>query len=226
VRVALADDSALFRDGLAALLRAADVEVSAQASNGPELMAYISRDLPDVAILDIRMPPSFTGEGLAIAEQLRSRHPDVGILLLSAYAETPLAARLVEIDSCSIGYLLKDRVTNIHSLIDALQRIVAGETVIDSGIVQRLLDRRHKEDPLAGLTQRERDILALMAEGRSNAGIARSLSISGRTVEAPIAEIFRKLGILSAPDDNRRVKAVLTWLRANRDGALLGKPSA
>jgi DNA-binding NarL/FixJ family response regulator len=225
MRVALADDSALFRDGLAALLRAADIDVSAQARNGPELMACISRDPPDVAILDIRMPPSFTGEGLAIAGQLRARHPHVGILLLSAYAETPLAARLVEIDSGSIGYLLKDRVTNIHGLIDALQRVVAGETVIDSGIVRRLIDRQRKEDPLASLTQRERDILALMAEGRSNAGIARSLSISGRTVEAPIAEIFRKLGIHSASDDNRRVKAVLTWLRANRDSHLFDRPS-
>lgn len=217
MRVALADDSALFRDGLAALLRAARVEVSAQAASGPELLACIRRDPPDVAILDIRMPPSFTDEGLTIAEQIRALQPSVGILLLSAYAGSPLAARLVEIDSRSIGYLLKDRVTDIDNLIDALQRIIPGETVIDAGIIRRLLDRQHTEDPLASLTPREREILGLMAEGRSNPGIARSLSISSRTVEAPIAEIFRKLGIHSAADDNRRVKAVLTWLRANRD---------
>ncbi len=223
MRVALADDSALFRDGLAALLRAAQVEVSAQAASGPELLACIRRDPPDVAILDIRMPPSFTDEGLTIAQQVRTLHPEVGVLLLSAYAESPLAAQLVEIDSRSIGYLLKDRVTDIDSLVDALQRITAGETVIDSGLVRRLLDRRHTEDPLACLTQREREILALMAEGRSNTGIARSLGISSRTVEAPIAEIFRKLGIHSASDDNRRVKAVLTWLRANRDHGLLNR---
>jgi DNA-binding NarL/FixJ family response regulator len=214
MRVAIADDSALFRDGLAHLLHAAHVEVAVQAASGDELMARLSSDLPDVAILDIRMPPNFNDEGLVIARQLRERYPAVGILVLSAYAETPHAAQLVEIDSRGVGYLLKDRVTDITTLVDALKRISAGEAVIDEGIVQRLLDRQHEADRLARLTPREQEILALMAEGRSNAGIGNRLSITPRTVEAPIAEIFRKLGFYAAPDNNRRVLAVLTWLRA------------
>jgi len=214
MRVALADDSGLFRDGLALLLRAARVEVSTQAANGAELLARIAHDLPDVAILDIRMPPTFTNEGLTVAEHLRARYPDVGILVLSAYAETPHAVRLIEIDSRKIGYLLKDRVTSINTLIDALERISAGEAVIDQGIIQRLIDRKHATDPFASLTSREREVLALMAEGRSNAGIAHLLGVDKRTVEAPIGDIFRKLGIQRPPDDNRGVLAVLTWLRA------------
>lgn len=217
MRVAIADDSALFRTGLAALLHASGIEVVIEAADGPGLLEQITRELPDVAILDIRMPPTYTNEGLTTAEQLKESHPAVGVLLLSAYTETSLAARLVEIDSGGIGYLLKDRVTDVGSLIDALQRLADGETVIDSGIVRRLVSRHRREDPLKSLTRRERDILALMAEGRSNAAIARDQGIALRSIEAPIAEIFRKLNIQPGPDDNRRVKAVLAWLRAHQD---------
>lgn len=217
MRVAIADDSALFRSGLAALLHASGIEVVIEAADGPGLLEQVSRELPDVAILDIRMPPTNTDEGLTTAEQLKESHPGVGVLLLSAYTETSLAARLVEIDSGGIGYLLKDRVTDVGSLIEALQRLAAGETVIDSGIVRRLVSRHRREDPLKSLTRREQDILALMAEGRSNAAIARDQGIAPRSVEAPIAEIFRKLNIQPGPDDNRRVKAVLAWLRAHQD---------
>lgn len=217
MRVAIADDSALFRSGLAALLHASGIEVVIEAADGPGLLEQVTRELPDVAIVDIRMPPTYTNEGLTTAEQLKESHPRVGVLLLSAYTETSLAARLVEIDSGGIGYLLKDRVTDVGSLIDALQRLAAGETVIDSGIVRRLVSRHRREDPLNSLTRREQDILALMAEGRSNAAIARDQGIAPRSVEAPIAEIFRKLNIQPGPDDNRRVKAVLAWLRAHQD---------
>lgn len=217
MRVAIADDSALFRSGLAALLHASGIEVVIEAADGPGLLEQVTRELPDVAILDIRMPPTNTDEGLVTAEQLKERHPGVGVLLLSAYTETALAARLLEIDSGGIGYLLKDRVTDVGSLIDALQRLAAGETVIDSGIVRRLVSRHRREDPLKSLTRREQVILALMAEGRSNAAIARDQGIAPRTVEAPIAEIFRKLNIQPGPEDNRRVKAVLAWLRAHQD---------
>lgn len=217
MRVAIADDSALFRTGLAALLHASGIEVVIEAADGPGLLDQITRELPDVAILDIRMPPTYTNEGLTTAEQLKESHPAVGVLLLSAYTETSLAARLVEIDSGGLGYLLKDRVTDVGSLIDALQRLADGETVIDSGIVRRLVSRHRREDPLKSLTRREQDILALMAEGRSNAAIARDQGIALRSIEAPIAEIFRKLNIQPGPDDNRRVKAVLAWLRAHQD---------
>jgi DNA-binding NarL/FixJ family response regulator len=217
MRVAIADDSALFRSGLAALLHASGIEVVIEAADGPGLLEQVTGELPDVAILDIRMPPTYTNEGLTTAEQLKESHPGVGVLLLSAYTETSLAARLVEIDSGGIGYLLKDRVTDVGSLIDALQRLADGQTVIDSDIVRRLVSRHRREDPLKSLTQREQDILALMAEGRSNAAIARDQGIAPRSVEAPIAEIFRKLNIQPGPDDNRRVKAVLAWLRAHQD---------
>jgi DNA-binding NarL/FixJ family response regulator len=216
MRVAIADDVSLFREGLALLLEAADIEVVAQAGCGPELFERLLAPLPDVAIIDIAMPPTFTDEGLKVARQIREQHPGVGILVLSAYAETPHALQLVRIDSRGVGYLLKDTATSIGTLVDALRRIASGEAVIDQGIVQRLLDHQHVADGLASLTPRETEILALMAEGLSNTGIGRRLSISERTVEAPVKEIFRKLGIYAAPDDNRRVLAVLTWLRAGR----------
>ena len=217
MRVAIAYDSALFRSGLAALLHASGIEVVIEAADGPGLLEQVTRELPDVAILDIRMPPTYTNEGLTTAEQLKESHPGVGVLLLSAYTEISLATRLVEIDSGGVGYLLKDRVTDVGSLIDALQRLADGETVIDSGIVRRLVSRHRREDPLKSLTRREQDILALMAEGRSNAAIARDQGIALRSIEAPIAEIFRKLNIQPGPDDNRRVKAVLAWLRVRQD---------
>jgi DNA-binding NarL/FixJ family response regulator len=216
VRVALADDSALFRRGLAKLLADVEVEVVAEASNGAELIERVSADPPDVVVLDIRMPPTFTDEGLVIAEQLRQQHPEVGVLLLSTYAETPYAARLLAEGSAGVGYLLKDKVDDTRTLRDALTRIAAGGCVIEADIVARLFDRQRTTNRLDRLTDRERDVLRLMAEGRSNLGIAQKLYLSQKTVEAHAAAIFTKLDLPVAADDNRRVLAVLTWLRADR----------
>ena len=216
MRVALADDSALFRRGLAKLLTDVEVEVIAEASNGAELIERVSADPPDVVVLDIRMPPTFTDEGLVIAEQLRHQHPEVGVLLLSTYAETPYAARLLAEGSAGVGYLLKDRVDDTRTLRDALIRIAAGGCVIEPDIVARLFNRQRTTNRLDRLTDRERDVLRLMAEGRSNLGIAQKLYLSQKTVEAHAAAIFTKFDLPVAADDNRRVLAVLTWLRADQ----------
>jgi len=216
VRVALADDSALFRRGLAVLLTDVEVEVVAEASNGAELIERVSTDPPDVVVLDIRMPPTFTDEGLVIAEQLRQQHPEVGVLLLSTYVETLYAARLLAEGSVGVGYLLKDRVDDTRTLRDALIRIAAGGCVIEPDIVACLFNRQRTTNRLDRLTERERDVLRLMAEGRSNLAIAQKLYLSQKTVEAHAAAIFTKLDLPVAADDNRRVLAVLTWLRADR----------
>jgi len=219
VRVALADDSALFRRGLARLLSDVEVEVVAEASNGAELIERVSADPPDVVVLDIRMPPTFTDEGLVIAEQLRQQHPEVGVLLLSTYAETTYAARLLAERSAGVGYLLKDQVDDTRTLRDALIRIAAGGCVIEADIVARLFSRQRTTNRLDRLTERECDVLRLMAEGRSNLGIAQKLYLSQKTVEAHAAAIFTKLDLPVAADDNRRVLAVLTWLRADQAGS-------
>ena len=216
MRVALADDSALFRRGLARLLNDVDVEVIAEASSGAELLARVCADSPDVVVLDIRMPPTFTDEGLVIAEQLRQKHPEVGVLLLSTYVETPYAARLLAGGSNGVGYLLKDKVDDTRTLRDALIRIAAGGCVIEPDIVARLFNRQRITNGLDRLSERERAVLRLMAEGRSNLGIAQKLCLSQKTVEAHAAAIFTKLDLPIAADDNRRVLAVLTWLRADR----------
>jgi DNA-binding NarL/FixJ family response regulator len=213
VRVALADDSALFRQGLARLLADAGVEVIAEASSGAELITRVSASPPDVAVLDIRMPPTFTDEGLVTAEQLRRQHPGVGVLLLSTYAETPCAVRLLAGGSARAGYLLKDRVDDTRALREALIRITEGGCPIDPDIVARLLSPQRTASRLDRLTDRERDVLRLMAEGRSNLGIAQQLYLGQKTVEAHAAAIFTKLGLPVTADDNRRVLAVLTWLR-------------
>lgn len=213
MRVALADDSALFRRGLAVLLTDVEVEVVAEASNGAELIERVSTDPPDVVVLDIRMPPTFTDEGLVIAEQLRQQHPEVGVLLLSTYAETLYAARLLAEGSAGVGYLLKDRVDDTCTLRDALIRIAGGGCVIEPDIVACLFNRQRTTNRLDRLTERERDVLRLMAEGRSNLAIAQKLYLSQKTVEAHAAAIFTKLDLPVAADDNRRVLAVLTWLR-------------
>jgi DNA-binding NarL/FixJ family response regulator len=213
VRVAIADDSALFREGLRLMLTAAGIEVSAQAATGDELLALIRHDPPDVAVLDIRMPPSFTDEGLATALAIRERHRVTGVLVLSTYAETNYAMRLLADGQQSVGYLVKDRVANVDTLRDALSRIADAGTVIDEDLVRRLFTRGHNVNVLAALTSRERDVLRLMAEGRSNSGIARDLHLSVKSVEGYIATIFRRFDLHGGVDDNRRVLAVLTWLR-------------
>jgi DNA-binding NarL/FixJ family response regulator len=213
VRVALADDSALFRRGLATLLTASGVEVTAQVPSGSELLVAVAGDLPDAVVLDLRMPPTFTDEGLVAAERLRARHPALGILVLSTYAEVAYAARLLSSGPRHVGYLLKDRVEDSDALLDALQRIVDGESVVDPDIVARLLGRSRAGSALGSLTAREQDVLRAMAEGRSNAAIGKELFLSAKTVETHIAAVFTKLGLPQSSDDNRRVLAVLTYLR-------------
>lgn len=214
MRVAIADDSALFRDGLALLLDGAGVDVIHQARDGSEILELVARDLPDVVVLDIRMPPTFTDEGLVAARALRRAHPGLGVLVLSTYAETAYAAHLVELGERAMGYLLKDRVSDLATLLDALDRVVQGETVVDPDIVQRLLRRQRVTRSLDRLTPREREVLGLMAEGRSNAGIARTLHLQPKTIEHHIAALFAHLGLPDTSDHNRRVLAVLTWLRS------------
>ena len=217
MRVALADDSALFRSGLELLLRASGVQVTSQASSGDELMANIAPDPPDAVILDLRMPPTFTGEGIETAAAVRARDPGVGILLLSTYAEASYASTLIEAVGHGVGYLLKDNVTDAQNLVAALERIVAGETVIDPAVVRRLLQRRRTSGTIDTLNPRERDVLSRMAEGRSNVGIAQDLYLSPRTVEAHVTSVFGKLGLKSTDTDNNRVRAVLAYLRSAAD---------
>jgi DNA-binding NarL/FixJ family response regulator len=215
MRVALADDSALFRRGLAALLTLLGLEVTAEEATGADLLRQVDLNPPDAVVLDIRMAPTFGEEGLATAEQLRRRHPSLGILVLSTYSETSYATRLLgAVGSRSVGYLVKDRVADPEALRSALTGIAAGECVIDPEIIARLLTQQRIRSQLDSFTERERDVLHLMAEGRSNSRIGRELYVSLKTVETHVASVFTKLGLNPASDDNRRVLAVLTWLRA------------
>lgn len=214
MEVAIADDSGLFREGLALLLRSAGVRVPLEAATGDDLLNLLPVHPVDAVVLDVRMPPTFTEEGLNTAIRVRKQFPGVGILLLSTYAETAYAAQLLGACESSVGYLLKDRVSDSETLLDALHRVVGGEIVVDSSIVQRLLAKQRHRDPLEGLTEREESVLRLMAEGRSNAGIARELYVGTKTVERHIASILQRLGIQGTVNDNRRVLAVLSWLRA------------
>lgn len=215
MRVALADDSALFRKGLAALLGASGVEVTTGVASGVDLVQAVAVDLPDAVVLDLRMPPTFTDEGLVTAERLRAEHPALGILVLSTYAEVAYAARLLQSGTRHVGYLLKDRVEDSDALLDALRRVVAGESVVDPDIVRRLMGRQRITQTVELLTPREREVLQLMAEGRSNAAIGKELYLSAKTVETHIAQVFAKLGLPQSSDDNRRVLAVLTYLRGS-----------
>lgn len=215
MRVALADDSTLFRSGLAALLTTAGLDVVAQARDSDELLAAIRADPPDVVVLDIRMPPTYTDEGLRAAEVLAATLPDVGVLVLSTYSETSSAIRLLQGRQRGIGYLLKDRVDDVDALLDALQQVTDGRTAVDPEIIARLLEHRQRTGVLDVLTDRERGVLQHMGQGRSNAGIGQALHLSARTVEAHVANVFTKLNLPGGSDDNRRVLAVLTWLRAS-----------
>jgi DNA-binding NarL/FixJ family response regulator len=209
----ICDDSTLFRRGLAMLLTDVGVDVVGEAADAVQLRTLIAGTVPDAVVLDIRMPPTFTDEGLAAAAALRLAHPSLGVLVLSTYAETAYAVRLLETGT-GVGYLLKDRVDDAATVRSAIERVARGETVVDPDIVARLLTRRRLTDPLDRLTDRERTVLAQMAEGRSNAAIARHLRLAEKTVESHIAALLSKLHLEPAPDDNRRVLAVLAWLRA------------
>ena len=212
MRVVIADDSALLREGLARLLVEAGVEVCAMLPDATTLGEAVDEHQPDVAIIDIRMPPDFTHEGAAAAVQLRADHPDLAILLLSQAIETHFAAQLFERHGERFGYLLKDRVVDVSMLMHALHTITAGGTVLDPEIARRMMHVHAKRHPVLALSDRERDVLGLMAEGRSNAAIAERLVVSGKTVESHIASIFTKLGLHDEPDDHRRVLAVLAAL--------------
>lgn len=213
MRVVLADDAVLLRQSLARALTGSGFEVVAEAGDATALLDKVAEHRPDVAIVDIRMPPSHTLEGLTAATEIRSRYPTVGVLVLSQFVETEYALRLLTDNEHRVGYLLKDHVTDLTILHDALERISAGETVVDPEIVRRLVSRPRDRGPLEVISPRERDVLALMAEGRSNAAIADSLFVSERTVESHVANIFMKLGLTEVRDSHRRVLAVLTYLR-------------
>ncbi|MBO2458042.1 response regulator transcription factor [Actinomadura violacea] len=212
MRIVLAEDSLLLREGLVRLLEEAGGEVVAAVGDGSALVEAAAAHRPDVAVVDVRMPPTFTDEGLQAALRIRRDLPGTAILVLSQYVEESYAEDLLA-GGGGVGYLLKDRVAKLTELSDALARVVAGETVLDSEVVAALFAHRRRRDPLAGLTSRERDVLALMAEGRRNGAIGRTLDLSAGTVEKHISAIFDKLGLPPSADDHRRVMAVLAWLR-------------
>jgi DNA-binding NarL/FixJ family response regulator len=214
MRVVVADDVLLTREGIVRLLQDAGIDVIGEAEDAEGLLRNVRLDRPDVAIVDIRMPPTHTDEGLVAAQSIRAEHPEVGVLVLSQYVEPSYAMRLIEDHPERVGYLLKERVFDIATVVDALRRIVDGETVIDPTIVARLMGRRRRQDPVSQLTEREREVLGLIAEGMSNRAIAGRLFVTERTVEAHITQILQKLGLAESPDQHRRVLAVLTYLRA------------
>jgi DNA-binding NarL/FixJ family response regulator len=214
VRVVIAEDSVLLREGLAEILARRRHEVVAAVGDGPALLARVAADPPDLAIVDVRLPPGFRDEGLRAALRLRGEHPDVAILVLSQYVEPTYAAELLEAATSGLGYLLKDRVGDVVEFLDALERVAAGGVVIDPEVVRRLLAARR--EPLDQLTAREREVLALMAEGRSNGAIARALTVSEAAVAKHVGNIFGKLALEPADDDHRRVLAVLAHLRGRR----------
>ncbi len=214
MRVIVADDAMLTRVGIVRLLGDAGIEVAGEAEDASGLLRLVAAERPDAAVVDIRMPPTHTDEGLVAAHQIRAGHPGVGVLVLSQYVEPGYAMRLIGDRPEGVGYLLKDRVFDGAILVDALRRIGDGECVIDPTIVARLTGRRREKDPLADLTGREREVLSLLAEGLSNTAIARRLSVAERTVEAHTTQIFRKLGLDAAPGSHRRVLAVLAFLRS------------
>jgi DNA-binding NarL/FixJ family response regulator len=214
VRVVIADDSALLRDGLAGLLTAAGIEVVARAANAEQLVVAVDEHRPDVAIVDIRMPPTYTHEGAKAAVELRARHEDLGILLLSQSLESRYVADLARAHPHRFGYLLKDRVVDVEVLVQALHTVASGGTVLDPDVVAHLLGRTGLADQLARLSERERDVLELMAQGLSNKAVAAALVIDLKTVESHIARIMTKLDLLPTPDEHRRVLAVLAWLRS------------
>ena len=213
LRVVIAEDAALFREGLARLIESRGHQVACSVADGDALVAAVARHEPDVVVADVRMPPTHTDEGLRAALELRRAHPRLGVLVLSQYIETRYAARLLEDNAAGIGYLLKDRVADVADFAAALERVAAGGTALDPEVVSQLVRSSQQTEGLAELTPRERDVLALMAEGRSNAGIAAALVVTASVVEKHVASIFAKLRLPPSEADNRRVLAVLRYLQ-------------
>ena len=213
LRVVLAEDDVLLREGLASLLERSGYEVAGQAGDGAQLLALVREAGPDLVVADIRMPPTHTTEGLQAAQVIRQELPATAILMLSAYVQVEHAMELLA-GGGGIGYLLKSRIADVEEFLDAVQRIARGGSVVDPTLVQALVTARRREDPLAALSDRERQVLALMAEGRSNAGIARRLFVTEGTVEKHISSILTKLNLPEADDDHRRVLAVIAFLKA------------
>jgi DNA-binding NarL/FixJ family response regulator len=213
-RLVIAEDSLLVREGLVRILRDAGFDVVGESTSVEELLALVERARPDAALLDIRLPPTFSDEGLRAAAEIRTRMPSVALLVLSQYVEAEYALRLLEGSERSVGYLLKDRIFAAGQLTDAITRVTGGGVVVDPTLVAQLLERRRRADPLDELTSREREVLALMAEGLTDRGIAQRLYVTPKTVETHIRHIFQKLSLPESALDNKRVHAVLTYLRA------------
>jgi len=214
VRVVLAEDSVLLREGIARLLAEAGIDVVGQSGDAEDLMRKVNAHKPDVAIVDVRMPPTHTDEGLRAAAEIRRVLPECGVLVLSQIVEHAYAAELFGEGAGSVGYLLKDRVADLDRFVEAVRRVARGGTVLDPEVVAQLLGQRREDDPLSVLTPREREVLELMAEGRSNTAIAAAMVVTERAVEKHVTSIFSKLGLPPTVEDHRRVLAVLTWLRA------------
>lgn len=214
MRIVIADDEMLVREGLARLLADTGFDIVGKATNSAELLRAVALTNPDVAIVDIKMPPTHTDEGLVAATEIGVRHPTVGVLVLSHYLDSAYAIRLLQEHPERVGYLLKERVSDIAVLADALRRIAERECVLDPTIIARLVNRPREHNPLTELTDREREVLALIAEGRSNQGIGEILFLSPKTIETHIRQIFQKLGLRGSPDSHRRVLAVLAFLRS------------
>ena len=214
IRVVLADDSVLLREGLAHLLEDSGFEVAGQSGDAEDLLRKIGAHHPDVAVVDVRMPPSHTDEGLRAAHRIRAEHPGVGVLVLSQYVEEAYALELLSESTERTGYLLKDRVADVDTFTDAVRRVAGGGSALDPEVVALLLGRRRREDPLQSITPREREVLGLMAEGRSNNAIAEALVVTERAVEKHVTSIFSKLDLTPTVEDHRRVLAVLAYLRA------------
>jgi DNA-binding NarL/FixJ family response regulator len=214
VRVVVAEDSVLLREGIVRLLSERDFEVVAQAGDAEDLLRKVGAHKPDVVVADIRMPPTNTDDGLRAAIEIRDRHPETGVLVLSAYVEEAYAMELVSDTAEGVGYLLKDRIADVDAFVEAVRRVGDGGSALDPEVVSRLLGRARRDDPLAELTPREREVLELMAEGRSNAAVAERLVVTERAVEKHVTSIFGKLNLTPAAEDHRRVLAVLTFLRS------------
>ncbi|RKQ91317.1 DNA-binding NarL/FixJ family response regulator [Solirubrobacter pauli] len=213
MRIVIGEDQALLRQGIVSLLGTAGFEVVAEAADAPDLLRKVSAHKPDVAIVDVQMPPDHTDDGLRAALEIRASQPAVGVLVLSQYAEERYAVDLIGDNAEGVGYLLKDRVTDFAGFAEAVRRVAAGGSVLDPTVVAHMLGRRRRDDPVDSLTPREREVLELMAEGRSNKGIAEKLVVTPHAVEKHVTSIFTKLGVASGTEDHRRVLAVLEFLR-------------